>query len=246
MIKKLLFPLAVISGIFSHSFAQNYLGIATGNYSVINKMFINPSTISDSRERVEVNLSSFAITVDNNLGTLAKFSDLGNSNTDAFKTDNKSAFSMIIPTVQLRLPAVMVSLDDDLKQSFGLSMRMRAVNQFSHFDPSLYNTITNANYTQSQSYEFTSSNFNWTAHAWSEIGLSYALQPLTMGPHKLKAGVTLKYLGGIDYLALKGKHLDVSYTNGSDTMFAKNSDLEFPAMPSVLMMHSPAGLNLLM
>jgi len=222
---KLLFSLSLLS--FLTARAQNNLGIATSNYSAINSLYLNPAGISGCNEKIVINIVSLNIGVDNNLGTFTKISNIGNGNTNVFNVSGNSSFSMLAPALDAHLPAILVSLNDKLKQSFALTTRVRAINQFNNFDPDLYSTITSSNHNANGDYNYQSSNFNWTAHVWSEIGLTYALQILDNGPHKLRAGVTLRYLGGIDYLSLKGSNLNVSYKQGNDTFYASHSDLEF-------------------
>ena len=211
---------------FGSTYAQRYMGLATGSYDAINALYLNPASISGCNEKIVVNLFSLNVALDNSLGTFSKLSNIGSSNGDAFKFSGDQPFSMVVPALDLRLPAIMISLNDKLKQSFALNFRIRGMNQFNHFDPTLYRTVTSSDHID-QDYHFTTNNFNWTAHVWSEIGLSYALQVLDNGPHKIKAGITLRYLGGVDYLSLKGKNLDVTYKQGNDTFYAQHSDLEF-------------------
>ncbi len=222
--KKLLFLSFILSSAGAIH-AQRYLGVATGDYSALNSMYLNPANISGSHEKVEVNLFAINVGVDNNLGTFTQLSNVGNGN--AFNVTGTQAFSMLAPVADVRFPAVMISLNDPLKQSFAFSIRARAMIQLNHFDPNLFTTASSGDHTASESYEFMSSNFNMTAHAWSETGISYGIQVLDQGPHKIKLGVTLKYLGGIDYIAIKGNNLDVKYAAGSDTFYAVKSDLEY-------------------
>ncbi len=208
-------------------YAQKYLGVATGNYNTMGSLYLNPANIGACNEKVVVNIFSLGVGVDNSLGTFTNLSNIGNDNTNAFNLSGKEPFSMLIPVLEMRLPGVMISLNDKHRQAFALTTRVRAMNQFNHFDPSLYNTITSADHTSNENYTLQSTNFNWTAHVWSEIGLTYGLQVFQEGPHQVKAGVTLRYLGGIDYLSFKGKNLNATFTAGSDTLFADHSDLEF-------------------
>ena len=227
MYKRMLISFALVCGFMVQGMAQHNLGIATGEYSSINNLYLNPASISGSHEVVVVNLFSLSLAVDNSLGTFSKVGDIGKNNTNAFNfAPGNTPFSMLVPAMDMHLPGVMVSLRDKLQQSFALNFRVRAMNQFNHFDPSLYSTVTN-NTHPDQDYHFVTSKFNWTAHVWSEIGLTYALQVMENGPHHIKVGVTLKYLGGVDYLSLKGNNLDVTYKQGNDTFYASKSDLEF-------------------
>ncbi|MCD6012117.1 MAG: Outer rane porin [Flavipsychrobacter sp.] len=228
MYKNRLLAIAVFCCVAMGAQAQHYLGLATGEYSAINSLYLNPASISGAKEKIVVNLFSLNLAVDNSLGTFSKLGDIGKGSTDAFNLSGKrdQPFSLVAPALELRLPAILVSLNDEHQQSFALTTRVRAMNQFNHFDPSLYQSITSDEYVD-QDYQFTTTKFNWTVHAWSEIGLSYALKVLDNGPHKLRAGITLRYLGGVKYLGLKGRNFDASYKKGSDTVFASHSDLSF-------------------
>lgn len=206
--------------------AQRYLGVATGQYDIMNSLYMNPANIAGCREKIVISLFSVGVSVDNSLGTFAKLSDISNGNTNAFNISGTKNFSMIIPAVDIRGPSVLIGLNDDHQQSFALTTRIRAMNQFNNFDQSLYSLVANPNQA-TQNYNYQTTKFNWTAHLWSELGLSYGLVILDNDQSTLKAGITLRYLGGIDYLGLKGNNLDVSYKSGDDTFYASHSDLEF-------------------
>jgi len=207
--------------------AQLYLGVATGEYNAMNSIYLNPANIAGSKEKIAISLISFGIAADNNLGTFSKLSDITSGSTNAFNNSGTKDFNMMIPTAQIRGPGIMVGLNDEHQQSFALTTRIRVMNQFNNFDQSLYSLVTNPNQSSTQNYNYQTSNFNWTAHLWSEIGLSYGLVIVDNGQSQLKAGITLRYLGGIDYLGLKGNNLNVSYKAGNDTFYASQSDLEF-------------------
>lgn len=208
-----------------NTFSQRYIGLATSDYNALTALALNPANISGCNEKISVNLFSLNAAVDNNLGTFTKLSNLGNSS--AFNVSGTKPFDMLAPALNLRLPEVLVSLNDKLKQSFAIGFRIRLMDQFNNFDPNLYNEATSSNHTSNDNLNFVSNNFNWTAHVWGETGITYGLQVFEKGPHQLRVGATLKYLGGIAYLGVKGKNLDVNYKNGNDTFYANHSDLEF-------------------
>ena len=209
-----------------NALAQHNLGLATSDYSALNSLYINPASISGCKEKVAVSLFAVNIGVDNNVGTFSNLSKIDASK-DVFNFTGKGNFSALAPALEIRLPGIMVSLNDPLKQSFALTSRIRAINQFNNFSQDLYSTVSDSSHTSSGDFHYKSQNFNWTAHIWSEIALSYALTPFEQGPHKIQAGISIKYLGGIDYLSIKGKNLDIDYKACSDSFFATNSDLEF-------------------
>jgi len=226
------FKMLVCSGIFTlflsgMANAQRYFGVATGDYSAVNSLYLNPANIAGSKEKVVISLFSFGIAVDNSLGTFSKLTDITSGNTNAFNNSGTKDFNMLIPSAEIRGPGVMIGLNDDHQQSFALTTRIRVMNQFNNFDQSLYTLVTNPTQNNNQNYSYQTSNFNWTAHLWSELGLSYGIVILDQDNSQLKAGITLRYLGGIDYLGLKGNNLNVDYKAGNDTFYASHSDLEF-------------------
>ena len=236
MNKKHILFLLFLSLLAAKGSAQRSLGVSTGNFDRINSMYLNPANLVDSGQMFCVNLFSFNVRVDNNLGTAGIGSiTKGTSNSNSKDTNNKSTavftnsgrknFSMILPELTIHGPGIAVSITS--KHSIALTTGVRIMNQFNNFDQSLYNTITNTANVSSQNYSFTNQKFNWTAHMWNEIGLSYAGKFIYDGKNMLQAGVTIRRLGGIGYVSLKGNNLDVDYYSGPDSFYARHSDLEF-------------------
>ena len=200
----------------------------------MNSVFLNPASIAGCNEKLAVSLFSVNVGVDNNLGTISSISDISKSlksndsgsTGNIFKYTKSNDFSMMLPMVEMRGPGVLYRINS--RHTVALTTRVRVFNEFNNFNRNLYNTITNPGTAAQQgTTHLTSKNFNWTAHVWSEIGLSYGVVAVDNEQYQVKAGVSLKYLGGIGYLGLKGKNLDITYINGSDSVYASNSDIEF-------------------
>ncbi len=215
------------------STAQRYLGAATGNYNVTNSVFVNPASIAGSSERMAINIVSANIGVDNNLGKIGSIGNISKTlktsdseGNNIFKFTNKDRFSMMLPMVELRGPALVYGITS--RHSIAFTTRVRVFNEFNNFDKNLFNAITDpSGFISSSNVALNLKDFNWTAHAWSEFGLSYASTVLDKKTFQLKAGVTLRYLAGIGYIGLKGKNLDVEYQKGADSISATNSDIQF-------------------
>lgn len=229
--KRSLYTLAILSLFSGAAKAQYNLGVATSNWSGLNSLYLNPANIADSRHRLAIDIVGINAGVDNNLGTLntnGGIFDLvndGNSN-NIFKYGNNNTFSLLAPYVHFRLPGVMVSINS--RHSVALTAGIRGMNQFNNFDRSLYRTLTETDYAPEGNVDLTSRMFNYTAHVWSEIAGSYGAVVVDEFQHKLKVGVTLRYLGGIGYIGLRGNNLDAHYKGGdNDTLFVTKSDLEF-------------------
>ncbi len=223
-----IFILLVIASISAR--AQYNLGVATGNWSGTQSLYLNPASIADNNERFVIDIFSITGGLDNSLGTINRNGGLldviNNGNTDnLFKYNSSNQFSLLAPYVQAHLPGVMVSVGKKL--SFALTTGIRGMNQFNNFDRSLYRTLTDPTYLPDGNLVLTSNKFNYTAHVWSEVGLSCGAVLFENAQHELKAGITLKYLGGIGYLGLKGNNLDAQYKSNNDSLFVNHSDIEF-------------------
>ncbi len=212
--------------------AQRYLGVATGNYNAMNSMYLNPANLGGCNERLSVYLFSVNMGVDNSLGTISSIGSisktLGSNDSggkNIFSFSNSSKFSMMVPSVEIRGPGLLYSINS--RHTVALLTRVRAFNEFNNFDRSLYSAITDPASATQGNIAFNTQNFNWTAHVWSEIGLSYGAVLVDQDMFQLKAGVSLRYLMGVGYLGLKGKNLNVTYKNGSDSIHTTNSDIEF-------------------
>jgi hypothetical protein len=217
--------------VVSNVHAQRYFGIATSEWNDVNSIYLNPANIAGSHEKISVGIISFNLGVDNNLGTFSSIGNIGNSlnsnggTNSLFSNSGQANFSMIVPSGEVRGPSIIVKINS--KQSIAFTTRIRVINQLNNFDQSLFNTITNPSFTPNSTYTVKAQNFNWTAHLWSEAGLTYSVILAQDDRNQLKAGATLRYLGGIGYLALKGNNLDLNYSSGKDSFYAANSDLQY-------------------
>lgn len=229
--KKSLLVLSVVSlSVSAH--AQRYLGVSTGGYNTINSMYLNPANLGGCAEKLSVNLLSANIGVDNNLGTITSVKDISTTTSSdsggitLFKVNNGTGkFSMMVPSVELRGPSILYRISS--KHTVAFTTRIRAFNEFNNFDRALYTSINNPSSVNTNAFAYSAQNFNWTAHVWSEFGLSYGGVVFNSDLIKVKAGATVRYLAGIGYLGVKGKNLDVSYTSGADSFRASNTDVEY-------------------
>ena len=212
--------------------AQRYLGIATSNWSGTNSLYLNPANIADSRHKFSIDVISVNAGVDNNL---AKFnagdvaSKLFNDEDlkSAFKYQDKEKFSLMAPYGEVRGPGFMVSIGT--KHSLALTTRVRAFNQFHNFDQSLYKTIVDSTFDPEQSATIRSSEFNWTAHLWSELGLSYGAVIWQNSKNQLKGGITARYLMGAGYISATSNNLNATYQyqNNNAQLVVSNSDVHY-------------------
>jgi hypothetical protein len=227
--KKTLCLSAIIFATFP-SFAQHNLGVSLGNWSGMAGLSVNPASVAGSNNNVVVQLTSLNAGVDNNLGYVNNASGIMGAIKDGktknlFAYSNSNTISLQAPYAAVQGPGVMVNINH--RHTIALSTAIRGFNQFNNFDKNLHHTINDPNYRVDGNIDLTSKNFNYTAHLWSEVGLTYAAVVVDKGGHTLKAGGTLRYLGGIGYIGLKGNNLDAHYRAGADSFYVDNSDLSY-------------------
>jgi hypothetical protein len=224
---------------------QHNLGISTSNWSCMNSMYLNPANIAESREKKAVNLASFAFGVDNNVGPFNAGQGLvvavGDGKTNnMFNYANNSKVSMHAPFVDVTGPGMLIKVDE--KHSVAFSTRVRGINQFNNFDQTLFHTFNDPKFRTTDEILASPKNFTYTVHMWSEIGFTYGGVFYDKGAHKIKAGGTVRYLGGIAYVGVKGRNMDVKFSAGNDTFYAANTDIEYAS--NILNTKSSAGSNI--
>lgn len=210
--------------------AQYNFGVSTSIWGGSSSLYLNPASIANKPEKISIDVLTFTAGFDNNLGSLNTsggfIGALNDGKTDGiFTYSSANKFNMLAPYAEVRGPGIMYSITP--RHTVALTTRLRGMNQFSNFNQSLYHTIADPAFTTDGSFDLTSKNFNYTAHVWSEVGLSYGGVILNDGHNVLKGGVTVRYLGGIGYVGLKGKNLDAHFSAGNDSFYASNSDLEY-------------------
>jgi hypothetical protein len=224
-----LYASAIISLFSFSALAQNNLGVATGNYSGTQGLFLNPANIAGNSEKIVIDIATVVSGLDNNLGSLntsGLVSKISNGDlSDVFHYTNRGKFSMLAPYADVRGPGAMVNFHG--KHSLALTTRLRGIQQFHNFDRSLYEAINTPGFWTGGNIDLTSKDFNYTAHIWSEVGLSYGVVLLDAEDSRVKAGITLRYLGGRGYGSLKGVNLDAHFRTGNDSFYAENSDIEY-------------------
>jgi len=215
--------------------AQWLFGVSESNWIGTNALYLNPALIADNREKFSVDIFSLNVVANNNLGTFGSVSDLvnrafsgqsGNSVQNLFKYTATGNFSLLAPYVEVRGPGMLINIKQ--KHVLALTTRVRAINQFNHFNKTIYQIIADSvNVPANTLYPVTSKNFNWTAQMWDEIAMTYSTILLDQGRNRVQVGITGRYLGGIGYISFKGNNVDVYYNAKNDSISAVNTDFEY-------------------
>ncbi len=210
--------------------AQHNLGIATGNWSSINSLYLNPANIAESREKKSVSVIGGMFFVDNNVGPFNAGNGLvvavgdGKTN-DMFAYRNNSKISMMAPYFNIMGPGAVYRVDN--KSSIAVTSRLRGMNQFNFFDQTIFHAFNDPKYTPDENILSLPRDFAYTVHLWLEIGFTYAKTVYEKDNHKIKLGGSFRYLGGIAYVGVKGNTMNAAFTKGVDSFYASNSDIQY-------------------
>ncbi|MEI8280475.1 MAG: DUF5723 family protein [Bacteroidota bacterium] len=230
---KKIFLLVIAIACNYYLFAQRYLGVANSNWGGTNSLYLNPASIADSRERLTIDLISTNIGFDNNMGTINTGDLVNNLNksgkidfNNIFKYGTQKNFSMMAPYLELRGPGFTYSINN--QHSIAFTTRIRTINQIDNMSQSLFRSVVDQNFGNTNGdYNLQADKFNWTAHAWGELGLSYAGVLYQDGIHQIRGGITLRYLSGIQYFSFLNNGLNINYTGASNTITASQTDLRY-------------------
>lgn len=195
--KKVLFLLLCIIGIKAS--AQNFAGYSSGNYTGVNAVFFNPASIADSRYKWDFNLLSVSTTFTNNYATI-KSADMfklisGDTVSSLLARDLSVDKVRMVGNIDILGPSVLFNASSN--NSFAISTRVRSVVRINDISAKFLNMIENPNPGVVAATPINEGFIGQSTYSWSEIGLSYSRVLVPNGIHFLKAGFTLKYLGGI-------------------------------------------------
>jgi hypothetical protein len=211
--KSTYFAFSLIVLVFSKSLSQDLLGTRTGNYSGVSGIALNPSSMVDSKLRFDVNISTFAFSVDNNYIFIPKkdlkflgFKNLinkasNNGFTDDYKYgsgDKKGYFGFFIqgPSAMMNVGRHAFSIFYNARLEFNIDKVHFAAAKLAledmRFDP-LENDFNGTN----PANIFNAKNFSVNSLAWAEWGGSYGTSILLKKRHHIKGAITLKYLQGM-------------------------------------------------
>ncbi len=204
-----------------HTYAQQLLGISNSNYAGVNGVFLNPSSIADSRYGFHLNLGTAQTSVANNYYHYDSPYSLFRLGLNEFKTpyDLRSEYYTEINTsrprmfdlrAEVRLPSLMVALSP--KHSIALTNRIRGSVEAFNVTPFIADDFRTNNLSLA-SIMSSESKLRLNMNAFRETGLTYARTVWAKDKHFLKVGLTLKYLQGIYSSSLYSDNLKTIITS---------------------------------
>lgn len=196
-----------------YTYAQSHIGFLTDNYKGVHGVISNPASIMGSPLKLDVNLVGASVFGSNDyfgINILDATKDDYNFDLESKKhplDDNRASLN-----IDILGPSVMFNLSD--KSAIALFTRVRSFANINKTDGA---TITSIDDDATNDYNISEEDFNASAHAWSELGVSYSRVILDNNEHVLKLGASLKYLQGRASAYSLGKNIDLVYDeDGTD------------------------------
>ncbi|MES2730691.1 MAG: DUF5723 family protein [Bacteroidota bacterium] len=193
---------------------QPLLGISNSNYAGVHGLFLNPSSIADSRYKLYVNLFTVGASATNTYaGYNAPFSPwqlmMGKVPAQYKNADGSVDFKGTYIKENLngkpkqgslgfdfKGPSFMVRLNS--KSSIGLTTRARQFVQVNHLSENFARLLKTGIDEDALLNKVNKDNqFNLNVNAFTEIGVSYARTLVEQQAHFLKGGLTVKRLAGM-------------------------------------------------
>ncbi len=194
--KKNLLLFLSVAFFISNLSAQNFQGFNTSRYTGIHGVYLNPSSISISKYRWDVNLFSTHVSVQNNNATLS-LDDIK----DGFDDDKLleqiagDGSKPIDALVNLEIFGPSFMFKAGKKSAFAFSSRVRALVGVNDIDGNLLNELADDESSYPVNINVNSLQ-SAAVNGWAEAGLTYSRHIFSSGNLEMHGGVTLKALGG--------------------------------------------------
>ncbi len=216
------------------SYAQNYMGLHTDNYSGVYGLNFNPANIVDSRYKVHINLLSTNMTFSNNYIGLNSdvLYDTTAQNDPDFRANqlverlngNPKAIHF---DLEAGLPSFMFTFGKKKQRAIGFNFRVRNMINANGIDEA---TARQALYEQEladlYNLNIDNQNFSLQANSWMEWGLTYGQDIINTGEHYLKAAGTMKLTYGLANAYMYSENAKIEFTSDS-TLTIDETDLSF-------------------
>ncbi|MCG8776001.1 DUF5723 family protein [Tenacibaculum finnmarkense] len=194
--------------------AQSYVGFHSDNYNGVHGVIFNPANIVDSRFKTDVNIVSASALLSNDYfglnlnkidsNTFDENTFDNDRNTLKTPTDNNNLFA----NVDVMGPSFMFNINKN--NSIAVFTRARSVANISEINGTLFDELSN-DFDDKKDFNINEGDFSGSAHAWAEVGVSYARVIFNNQEHFLKGGLSLKYLQGIGFYTAQGNDVHFDY-----------------------------------
>jgi outer membrane protein OmpA-like peptidoglycan-associated protein len=221
--KRIFLVLTTLFTVFS-TYGQDFLGYINSNYSGVTGTDLNPANVVNSRYKVDVCLFGTSLTLFNNYVGLKRsalkkdqyghyyaFDDTAFADHYLTEKINKIDKSVYFSN-QIYGPSFLVSIGT--KNAIALKSKVRTILNIDGVEPELATLAYNSlDYPQLWSLKLQNENLSIQTMSWAEVGLSYGHVFKDEGVHFLKAGLTAKYIKGLQSAYMSVQNLKYEFTD---------------------------------
>ncbi len=215
--------------------AQEYLGMATGNYSGVDGVMLNPAGIVNYHQYLDVRIASAGLSVENNYLFIGA---------EEYRVRDLFRRKPILPTYTESYPALGYSVDltgfdhyqngktKDLSLSarasgpgfiiingeiaYGLTVNTRSMISFHDVPESVANLgYIGLGYVPQHNIDYQENKYSGAGMAWMEYGVTLAKILEDQHYNRISAGLTLKYLTGMTGFFIYGDNIDYNLLDRS-------------------------------
>jgi outer membrane protein OmpA-like peptidoglycan-associated protein len=212
---------------------QSFVGYGYDNYSGVSGVLLNPGNLAGSKYKVNVNIISFSTLSGNNAYELdkknlftLKFSHLseGYGYYKASNTNYKYAYT----NTDIVGPSAMFTIDK--RDAIGITTRVRNVGDIFNLSDPLFRLMGNPD-ASFYNTNIVNRSLQFKTMSFAELGLSLGRVLVQSDKYRLKAGITGKYISGIEYASISTGQMNMnidptnkitSFTGGVDVRYSSN------------------------
>lgn len=233
--KKLLLSLSFVI-LSAFSFAQDMLGIRSSNYAGLNGIGLNPSSAIDNRLKLDINIASAGVTLENDFLFIQKkdlnFLGFGNivDRIDAkeylekFVKGEATAKNLTFGSTIMG-PSLMITFNK--KHTLAVSYQLRSGISVNNVLPEVahygFTELGDSNLYTPNPNQFRARDFTFNTLMWQEYNLTYGTVFHNKNRHMLKGAATVKYLGGIIGSYVRDPDVNFNVANDSTLIFGPSS-----------------------
>jgi len=203
------FAVIVFISTANNAYAQENIGMSTGNYGGITTVWFNPASIADNRLKFDINVIGVNSYFDNNYLLVKRdafarrlfYQYPYSSSFEAVKNDLLQETWPVYGNVNARVETNILfplsfMVTTGKKSAIAFRMNNRSVNQVDSLNPELARLFFNGlNYPDLNGKDIGLDSVNYRFLNWQEISFTYSRVMLSSNHHSLKLGFTLKWLG---------------------------------------------------
>lgn len=221
----------IISGVFLsliayNTYAQQFIGMTTNNYSAVHQLPLNPAWVNNALTGPEVNLFAVNVLAGNN-AYMANMSILSHISGNTSPVEGKDYGPLTDPkNKKLWLNADIIgpgaSFTYKGQYQLGIYTRFRTIANGGNVSKANFDIISDENHPQFYNHQLNYQNVGAVAHAFGEVGFSVGKLVRNDEYIKVGIGANIKYL--IGYAAINAFSNSLTYHRRSDSLLYATGD----------------------